>query len=105
MQTCPEFWNAPAKRSAATFFGSVVQHRIKGFLEDAHKKGTVIVGGSVMDRPGYFVEATIVRDIKEGSRLLDEEQFGPVLPVIKFSETEDVIRRAYATSYGLGASV
>jgi len=39
------------------------------------------------------------------SRLVDEEQFGPVLPVIKYSDNEDVIRRANATNYGLGASV
>ena len=59
-----------------------------------------------MDRPGYFIERpTIVRDIKEGSRLVDEEQFGPVLPVIKYSDNDDVIRRANATTYGLGASV
>ena len=57
-----------------------------------------------MDRPGYFIQPTIVRDIKEGSRLVDEEQFGPVLPVIKYSDNDDVIRRANATNYGLGAS-
>ena len=58
-----------------------------------------------MDRPGYFIRPTIVRDIKEGSKLVDEEQFGPVLPMIKYSDNEDVIRRANATNYGLGASV
>jgi acyl-CoA reductase-like NAD-dependent aldehyde dehydrogenase len=79
--------------------------KVKVFLEDARKNGNVIAGGSAMDRPGYFIEPTIVRDIKEGSRLVDEEQFGPVLPVIKFSDGEDVIRRANATNYGLGASV
>jgi len=77
----------------------------KGLLEDARKNGNVITGGSAMDRPGYFIEPTIVRDIKEGSRLVDEEQFGPVLPVIKYSDKDDVIRRANATTYGLGASV
>jgi acyl-CoA reductase-like NAD-dependent aldehyde dehydrogenase len=79
--------------------------KVKGFLEDARQNGNVIAGGAAMDRPGYFIEPTIVRDIKEGSRLVDEEQFGPVLPVIKYSDNEDVIRRANATNYGLGASV
>ena len=79
--------------------------KVKAFLEDARKNGNVIAGGSAMDRPGYFIEPTIVRDIKEGSRLVDEEQFGPVLPVIKYSDKDDVIRRANATTYGLGASV
>ena len=79
--------------------------KVKGFLEDARKNGNVIAGGAAMDRPGYFIEPTIVRDIKEGSRLVDEEQFGPVLPVIKYSDNEEVISRANATNYGLGASV
>jgi acyl-CoA reductase-like NAD-dependent aldehyde dehydrogenase len=78
---------------------------VKAFLDDAHKNGNVIAGGAAMDRPGYFIEPTIVRDIKEGSKLVDEEQFGPVLPVIKYSDKDDVIRRANATTYrsrGLG---
>jgi acyl-CoA reductase-like NAD-dependent aldehyde dehydrogenase len=79
--------------------------KVKGFLDDAHKHGNVIAGGTAMDRPGYFIQPTIVRDIKEGSRLVDEEQFGPVLPVIKYTDMEDVIRRANGTTYGLGASV
>ena len=58
-----------------------------------------------MHWPGYFIEPIIVRDIKEGSKLVDEEQFGPVLPVIKFSDSEGAIRRANAAPYGLGASV
>lgn len=79
--------------------------KVKGFLEDARKNGNIVAGGKAMDRPGYFIEPTIVRDIKEGSKLVDEEQFGPVLPLIKYSDNEDVIRRANGTSYGLGASV
>lgn len=79
--------------------------KVKGFLEDARKNGHIVAGGKAMDRPGYFIEPTIVRDIKEGSKLVDEEQFGPVLPLIKYSGNEDVIRRANGTTYGLGASV
>lgn len=79
--------------------------KVKGFLEDAKKNGNVIAGGNVMDRAGYFIQPTLVRDIKEGSKLVDEEQFGPVLPIIKYSDQSDVIRRANATNYGLGASV
>lgn len=79
--------------------------KVKGFLDDARKNGNVIAGGNAMDRPGYFIQPTIVRDIAEGTKLVDEEQFGPVLPVIKYSDNDDVIRRANATTYGLGASV
>lgn len=79
--------------------------KVKGFLEDARKNGKIVAGGDVVDRPGYFIRPTIVRDIAEGSRLVDEEQFGPVLPVLKYEDTDEVIRRANATNYGLGASV
>ena len=61
-------------------------------------------GGNAPEK-GYFIRPTIVRDIAEGTRLVDEEQFGPVLPVIKYSDPEDALRRANATPYGLGASV
>ncbi len=79
--------------------------KVKGFLDAARKDGKIVAGGEAMDRPGYFIKPTIVRDIKEGARLVDEEQFGPVLPVIKYSDQDDVIRRANGTTYGLGASV
>jgi acyl-CoA reductase-like NAD-dependent aldehyde dehydrogenase len=79
--------------------------KVKVFLEDAKKNGKIVAGGDVIDRPGFFIRPTIVRDITEGSRLVDEEQFGPVLPVLKYASTDEVIKRANATTYGLGASV
>lgn len=79
--------------------------RVKAFLDDARAHGKIVAGGEVMDRPGYFIRPTIVRDIAEGSRLVDEEQFGPVLPILKYADTDEAIRRANNTSYGLGASV
>ena len=79
--------------------------RVKSLIADAREHGKVIAGGAPIDRPGYFVQPTIVRDIKEGSRLVDEEQFGPVLPVIRFSGTDEVVRRVNDSSYGLGASI
>jgi acyl-CoA reductase-like NAD-dependent aldehyde dehydrogenase len=79
--------------------------KVKAFLDDAKKNGNIVAGGEVMDRPGFFIRPTIVRDITEGSRLVDEEQFGPVLPVLKYASSDKVIKRANATTYGLGASV
>jgi acyl-CoA reductase-like NAD-dependent aldehyde dehydrogenase len=79
--------------------------KVKAFLDDARAHGKIVAGGEVMDRPGYFIRPTIVRDIAEGSRLVDEEQFGPVLPILKYADTDEAIRRANNTSYGLGASV
>ena len=79
--------------------------KVKGLIEDARKDGNVIAGGEVPDQPGYFIRPTIVKDIKEGSRLVDEEQFGPVLPVMSFSSEEEAVARANATSWGLGGSI
>ena len=79
--------------------------KVKELIEEAKTDGNIIAGGEVPDQPGYFIRPTIVRDIEEGSRLVDEEQFGPVLPVMKFSDEEDAVQRANATQWGLGGSV
>jgi acyl-CoA reductase-like NAD-dependent aldehyde dehydrogenase len=79
--------------------------RVKDFLEDARQNGKIVAGGNVLERDGYFVEPTIVRDISDNTRLVREEQFGPVLPVLRYSDIEDVIARANDTDFGLGASV
>ena len=79
--------------------------RVKELLADARQHGTVIAGGTGLDKPGYFIRPTIVRDISDGTRLVDEEQFGPVLPVIKFKDADDAVARANASPWGLGGSV
>lgn len=79
--------------------------KVKGFLEDARKHGKIIAGGDVMDRPGYFIRPTIVRDVTDGSMIVDQEQFGPILPVIKVKNEADAITRANASPWGLGGSV
>jgi acyl-CoA reductase-like NAD-dependent aldehyde dehydrogenase len=79
--------------------------RVKELLDDARQHGTVIAGGTGLDQPGYFIRPTIVRDISDGTRLVDEEQFGPVLPVIKFKDADDAVARANASPWGLGGSV
>jgi len=66
---------------------------------------TFVAGGSVLDREGYFVQPTIVRDLPDHARLVREEQFGPVLPVLRYSDIDDVIARANDTDFGLGSSV
>jgi acyl-CoA reductase-like NAD-dependent aldehyde dehydrogenase len=79
--------------------------KVKTFLDDARASGTIIAGGEIQDRAGYFIRPTIVRDISDGTKLVDEEQFGPVLPVIRFSHAEDALARANASIWGLGGSV
>lgn len=79
--------------------------KVKAFLESARKDGTIVAGGEILDRAGYFLRPTIVRDVTDGDRIVDEEQFGPILPLIRFSDVDDVVARANASPYGLGASV
>lgn len=79
--------------------------KVKDILDDARKHGTVIAGGEVPDQPGYFIRPTIVRDVKDGTRIVDEEQFGPVLPMISYSDADEIIERVNGGEYGLGGSI
>ena len=79
--------------------------KVKELIEEAKNDGNVIAGGEFPDKPGYFIRPTIVRDIKEGSRLVDEEQFGPVLPVMSFADEREAVARANSSAWGLGGSV
>ncbi len=79
--------------------------KVKSFIADAREHGKIIAGGTTEDRPGYFIRPTIVRDIRDEARLVREEQFGPVLPVLRYSDIDDAISRANSTEYGLGGTV
>lgn len=79
--------------------------KVCGFLEDAQANGTVLAGGKPLDRDGYFIAPTIVKDIPDDARLVREEQFGPVLPVLKYDDIDDAISRANDSEYGLGGTI
>ena len=53
----------------------------------------------------FFIRPTIVRDIPDDAKLVCEEQFGPVLPVMRYKDLDDAIARTNSTDYGLGATV
>ena len=77
-----------------------------GLAEDAKKAGgRFLCGGERPAGPGYFYPITLVADIADGTRLVDEEQFGPILPIIKYSDVDDAIRRANSSPFGLGGSI
>jgi acyl-CoA reductase-like NAD-dependent aldehyde dehydrogenase len=84
---------------------SAQYRKILGFLERARVDGTVVAGGEVLDRSGYFVTPAIVRDVSDGSQIVDEEQFGPILPVVRFDDIDEVVARINASPNGLGGSV
>ncbi|MGO9444251.1 MAG: aldehyde dehydrogenase family protein [Thiobacillaceae bacterium] len=79
--------------------------KVRSLIDSARIDGKIIAGGRTLDRPGYFIRPTIVRDISDGARLVDEEQFGPVVPVIRYSDLDDAVARANASEYALGGSV
>jgi succinate-semialdehyde dehydrogenase/glutarate-semialdehyde dehydrogenase len=76
-------------------------------LEDGVANGgeVLIGGGTGGHDKGWFLEPAVVAEPGAGSRLLTEEVFGPVLPVFRYSDFDDAIRRANDTPYGLGSSI
>jgi acyl-CoA reductase-like NAD-dependent aldehyde dehydrogenase len=79
--------------------------KVKALIDSAKKDGKVLCGGVVKGKSGYFIKPVIVRDVKDGDDIVDKEQFGPVLPVVKFSNAKTVGKKANDSDYGLGASV
>ena len=79
--------------------------RTKQYLAIAKRDGTVVAGGNVVDRKGYFVRPTVVRDITDDSPLVRDEQFAPILPVLRYDDIEDAITRANDSVYGLAGMV
>jgi acyl-CoA reductase-like NAD-dependent aldehyde dehydrogenase len=67
--------------------------------------GRFLSGGNKIAGEGYFFEPTIVADLTDGSRLVDEEPFGPIVPIIKYSDVDAVIAKANENESGLGGSI
>lgn len=80
--------------------------RVCELVEDARAAGArILCGGEPLPGKGYFYPPTLVADIADGTRLVDEEQFGPVLPVIRYRDVDEAVRLANASTNGLGGSV
>ncbi len=80
--------------------------RVKELVADAISGGAkVAAGGGPIDGPGYFFQPTILAGLTDGTRIVDEEQFGPAVPVISYRHVDEVIERANATHFGLSGSV
>jgi acyl-CoA reductase-like NAD-dependent aldehyde dehydrogenase len=81
--------------------------KVRGFLDDIKAGGQkIVLGGEVDDsRPGYFIPVTVVDNPPEDSRIVQEEQFGPIVPIIVYDDVDDVIERANDSPFGLGGSV
>jgi acyl-CoA reductase-like NAD-dependent aldehyde dehydrogenase len=81
--------------------------KVLDVLEDTKRQPGVriLAGGHPLNRPGYFLEPTIVADIGDDTRLVREEQFGPIVPILKYRDVNDAVARANDTRMGLCASV
>jgi len=82
--------------------------RVLELIQDARDNGyKFLVGGDAKDEsiPGYYVPITILDNPPEDARIVAEEQFGPVMPLMKFSTTEEAISRANNSEYGLAGAV
>jgi len=80
--------------------------RVVELVEDAKANGgKALIGGEPTGGSNYFYPVTFITGVSDGVRLVDEEQFGPVLPIITYTDLDDAIRRANGTDFGLDASV
>jgi aldehyde dehydrogenase (NAD+) len=81
--------------------------RVLELIQDAKDKGYKFLAGGDHDPsiPGYFVPVTVLDNPPEDARIVAEEQFGPVMPLMKFSTINEVISRANASDYGLAGSI
>lgn len=80
--------------------------KVERHLADAVDKGAkVVAGGEPIPGDGFYFRPTVVRDVDHSMTLMQEETFGPVLPVMAFDDVDEAFRLAGDTPYGLGASI
>jgi acyl-CoA reductase-like NAD-dependent aldehyde dehydrogenase len=80
--------------------------RVAGLIRDSREQGhEFLIGGEPEEGPGYFVPVTLIGNPPESARVVQEEAFGPVLPILKYSSIDEAVARANASEFGLGGSV
>ncbi|HUJ94433.1 MAG TPA: aldehyde dehydrogenase family protein [Terriglobales bacterium] len=94
----------------STTLGPVVSqeqfNRVCGYVESGMKQGAkAVTGGKKLQGPGYFVEPTILVDVRPDMKVVREEIFGPVVTAIPFSDPAEIVKAANDTNYGLAAAV
>jgi betaine-aldehyde dehydrogenase len=98
-----------APRDAGAHFGPLNNPtqfaRVRGFVDRAPDHAEVLAGGAPLDRPGYFYPATVVAGLRQEDELIQQEVFGPVVTVQRFTAEEDAVAWANGVEYGLAASV
>jgi betaine-aldehyde dehydrogenase len=81
------------------------RERVAGFLARKPERAEIVTGGREPDRPGFYLEPTVVAGLEQDDEMIQQEIFGPVITVQRFSDEEQAITWANATRYGLASSV
>jgi betaine-aldehyde dehydrogenase len=81
------------------------RERVTGFLDRRPGHAEIVTGGGAAERPGFFVEPTVVAGLRQDDEMIQNEIFGPVITVQRFSDEAEAIAWANATRYGLASSV
>jgi succinate-semialdehyde dehydrogenase / glutarate-semialdehyde dehydrogenase len=77
---------------------------MESFVDDADRRGgKVLVGGSRIDGAGNFFSPTVITDLPDDSKLMTQEPFGPIAPIVRFSDFDEVVRRANSLPFGLAS--
>ena len=80
--------------------------KVMGYVDDARAQGArVVLGGKKPAGPGFFYPLTVIADTTDDMRVVKEEQFGPVIPIVKYKTVDEAIARANSLEVGLGGSV
>lgn len=95
---------------SGTTFGPVQNQmqyqKVKTLIADAISQGAkALSGNQTVPEQGYFIAPTILTEVDESCGVVQQEQFGPVLPILKYRDIEDAIARANASEFGLGGSI
>jgi acyl-CoA reductase-like NAD-dependent aldehyde dehydrogenase len=80
--------------------------KVTDYVDDARAQGArIVLGGKKPAGPGYFYPLTVIADTTDEMRVVKEEQFGPVIPIVKYKTVDEAITRANSLDVGLGGSV
>jgi betaine-aldehyde dehydrogenase len=81
------------------------RERVQGFFERRPEHAEIVIGGVAPDRPGFYLEPTVVAGLEQEDEMVQSEIFGPVITVQRFTDEEQAIAWANSTRYGLASSV
>ena len=80
--------------------------KVCALIEQTKRDGArFLCGGEIPAGPGYFIPPTLVTDIADDSLLVTGEQFGPIVPILRYDDLDDAIARANNTRFGLSGSI